>query len=198
MPQSLQKKSGTIGGFSASSCFAVNISGVGLAASPANSCDPSYGLMSKLVPPGGTVEIETSFGQSRAIELYYIVSDQGCGSVPTNGLGETYGSNNIFRVSKVEGIDFNQPEVVVEMKIEWPSTSNSLETLLNTPVSCRVGGPTIDLMAVRQARVVLGAKRALSTSGDSMMNIRVLEQKIDMNSPSNWSGRILPVRLGEE
>ena len=197
MPSHVQQKSG-MNSFASNACFAVSIKGSGLTSVASNTCDPEYGLFAGLASPGASIELETSYGLDRSIEIYYVISDNGCNSFnPTLGLGETYGSNKVHRISRTTGVNFDQPEVVVEVQIDWPSTSNSFASLFSPPDSCKKGDDPINLMAIKQARVVQGAGRGFTQSG-SQVQVRILDQKLDMRSPDNWSGRILPNRLGDE
>lgn len=195
--QSLQK-AGVIQSFDANACFAINITGDNINATSAGSCDQSYGLFAGLAPAGGTVEIETQFGDNRTIDIYYVISESGCNSFdPKEGLAQVFGSNRVHRIGQKTGVDFDQPEVIVNMQIEWPDLANSFSALFNPPTSCEKADNPVNPMAVKSARVVQGAGRGVTANG-SRVQVRILDQKLDMQSPSNWSGRILPNRLGDE
>lgn len=189
---------GDLSSLSGTACFAINISGSGLPSQPANTCDPAYGQMTKLIAPGQSVEIETEQGSNRKLEMLYVISDIPCeqydGSQP---LGERFGSNRVFRLGYKEGLNFDKDEVVVNLEIEYPAPSNSFKNLYSFSASCDKAGDSINIMARKQARVVLGASRGM-TSGGQLMHVRVLDQKIDITKPSDFAGKIMPNRLGEE
>jgi hypothetical protein len=198
MPDNLEQKAGELGSFSTKACFAVNIIAEDLPKSQGNSCDSSYGTFAGLIPSGGSVDLETKQGSNRTIELYYVLSENGC--VPFNisqGLGLTFGANKVFKIAKKTGVNFNQAQVTVQLNIDWPSSSNSLATLMQAPSSCNKTETAINSMHVKQASLVLGAARGTTANG-SHIQVKVRNQKLDMKAPNNWSGRILPNRLGEE
>lgn len=197
LPASMKSQS-QVGAFGSSACFAVNISASDINAVSGGACEgTSYGLFGGLVPVGNSIELEAQYGSARTIEIYYVISENGCHSFdPSLGLGQTYGANKVHRIAQVTGIDFNQAEVVVEMPIDWPAANNTLKSLHGLPASCDRGDTPVNLMALKQARVVQGSYR--ETNANHSVQIRILDQKLDMNSPSNFSGRILPVRLGED
>ncbi len=198
MPEATMQKSGLIQGFSASGCFAVNITGEGINNSSPSRCDGQFGLFAGLVPAGGTIELQTSFGKNRTIDLFYVVSEQGCTSININqGLAQVFGSNKVHRISRTQGVNFDQPEVVVEVQIDWPDRANSLAQLLSLPETCLRGEDPLDPMAMKQARLVQGSAHGVTQDG-SQVHIRILDQRLNMTNPNNWSGRLQPVRLGEE
>lgn len=190
--------------FSGSACFAVSISGDGLPSASPGDCDSTYGEFGGLAPLGQSIEIETTFGSNRTIDIYYVNSNNGCQAFdPEQGLGQTYGSDKVWLISSISGIDFDRPEVVVEAPIEFPKASNSLATLMQSPTSCLSAPDTINPMNITQARAVQGSTSLLpngvgTTQNGSRMRVRVYDQKLDMQNPNNFSGRIVPVRLGEE
>jgi hypothetical protein len=185
-------------------CFAVSISGQGLESTPASSCDQSYGLFAGLTPLGGTIEIETMPGSARTIDVFYVISDIGCQPVnPTQGLGQVYGADRVFKIGTVAGVQFTANMPPVDILIEYPRSSNSLATLVNAPASCLKGPNPISLAQVKQARVVQGSSSTLpggvaTTPDGSQMRVRVYDQKIDLNFPNTFTGRLVPVRLGDE
>lgn len=189
---------GGLGALSGSACYAVHIKASDISGKPASSCDPEYGQLSPLVPPGGLIDIETVRGVDRKIEVLYVISDKPCDQYTGDkGLGEEFGSNRVFVIGEKDNVAFDQSEVKVSIQIEYPSASNSFATLASTPTTCDKAGAPINVMARKQARVVLGAQRAL-TSGGQLMHVRVLDQKIEIKNPSDFAGKILPNRLGDE
>lgn len=181
-------------------CFAVNIYGDGISTQTPSSCDGQYGLFSDLVPvKGGEIELFAPFGKGRTIEIYYVISSNGCQKFSSQAdPGQLYGSNNVFRISQKAGINFDQPEVVVKMPIEYPRSSNSLSTLLSLPTSCEKNNSPVNAVAqINKVRLVPGAVHGVTDAGNKM-SVRVYDQKLNMKSPTNFSGRIKPVRLGED
>ena len=186
------------GAFAGTACFAVNITASDIPSVSPGVCDASYGVFGGLIPAGGEIELEAKFGNSRTIDIYYVISNNGCNQFdPALGLGHTYGSNKVFRISRTEGVDFNKPEVIVEAQIEWPRASNSFKNLLSSPASCDKGDDPLNLMAIKQARLIMGSYRGTTNTG-SKVHVRVLDKKIDLSNYNNWSKKIRPVRLGVE
>ncbi|MCB0379337.1 MAG: hypothetical protein KDD33_12660 [Bdellovibrionales bacterium] len=198
MPENLHKAS-DVQSMGINSCFAISILGEP-ETTAATSCDPQFGLFKGLVKAGEQVEINVSQGSGRTIELYYVASSDGCREFsPSEGLAKTYGSNNVYRIAKKVGLDFNQPEIYVDIVAQIPHRSNSV-AVLDAPSggdSCKIGADPIDYLANSQARIVLGAGQG-STPNGSKMRVRILDQQIKIENPNNWSGRIVPHRLGEE
>ncbi len=187
-----------VGAFSGTACFAVSISAGDIPTASPGSCDQAYGIVAGLSPLGQAVEMEAPFGKNRTIEIFYVISDQGCNAFDSsNGLGEVYGSNRVYRISRTTGIDFNQPVVTVNAVIEYPSTSNSMATLFSLPESCKQDPSPINVASIKQARVVQGSAHGVTELG-SKMSVRIYDQKLNMKSPTDFSGRLTPVRLGEE
>jgi len=192
-------------------CFAVSITASDITPVEAGSCDEPYGIFGGLVPLGGTIELEAKFGNARTIDIYYVISDTGCTEFdPSQGLGQVFGSNKVWRIGRKENVDFNKPEVTVPIQIEYPANSNSLATIVNAPGNCINTPPIANLVFPAEARVVQGSTAVPesgsplvqpgfgTTQNGSQMKVRVYDQNINMQSPTNFSGRILPVRLGEE
>lgn len=185
--------------FGGQGCFAVNIKGDKIEETKPSTCDAGFGIFGGLVPLGGGIELEAPYGKNRTIEIYYVVSETGCEDFsPSQGMGKTFGANNVYRISQVQNVNFDKPEVRVEMQIDYPSEQNMLRTLLSLNSSCDRALSNINLMAVKQARAVLGAARALTDDSQAMMHVRVVDQAIQVKEPKDFNGKISPVRLGAE
>ncbi len=183
---------------SLAACFAVSIRGENLAKVRPGSCDGEYGLFAGLSPLGGTLQMEVPYGSNRTIDIYYILSNSGCQNFDvTRGLGQTFGSDRVHLISRTPNIDMNQSEVTVEVDIDWPSEVNTLAQSLSAPSTCNKGAPGIDLMAVKQARLVQGAASG-STQNGSLVHIKIVDQNLNIKAADGWSEVILPARLGEE
>ncbi len=141
--------------------------------------------------------MELERGRGYSIDLYYVVSENGCTKIAaTDGLGKTFGSNKVYRVAHQTGLDFNSTQVTVELHIQWPNQSNTLATLHSLPLSCKKGEDPMDKMALREAGLVMGAAHG-TTTGNHFMRVRIKDQSLDPEI-ENWSGRILPARLGDD
>lgn len=187
------------GSLSGTTCYAVSITGEGMGSTAASQCDASYGTEKSfvgLVPPNSTVELEATQGNARQIDLYLVMLETGsCDAfAPENGLGQTFGSNNIYRVGSATK-DFNGPEVTVEIQLAFPSNTNRLSQIISAPASCTQGDTTMPI-AKLPARPVLGAVLT-STSDGSTMRVRVVDQQIELDHSIN-SIKIQPARLGED
>lgn len=186
------------GSFTGNACFAVNITASDITKASPGNCDTQYGVFGGLIQAGEAIELETKFGSSRTIDIYLVISDNPCGPFdPNRGIGKVFGSNNVFRIGHKEGVNFDKPEVTVEMPIELPNQANSFKNILGSPASCEIGGG-LNLSSIKQARIVVGNYRGTTNAG-SKVQVRVLDKKIDLKNPNNFSGTyIKPVRLGVE
>lgn len=197
MPKNISKQNQSLAS-SQVGCFAVSIQGEGITPIKPSSCDAEYGIFAGLVAAGGSVELSATYGQQRTIDIYYVVSDQGCRTLESGeGLGQLFGSNNVHRISRLSNINFDKPEVKLEAVIEWPTRANSLAQILSAAASCIKGDDPLDPMKVTQATAVLGSAYGTTTDG-SLMQVKVKDHRIPTTQPKNWSGKISPVRLGEE
>lgn len=195
MPDHLEKSSG-VSAFTSKACFAVNISHEKISSQQAGECDPKYGKFAGLIAPGGTLELEMDRGNGYSIDLYYVVSNQGCPKLDSSqGLGKLFGSNNVYRVAHQEALDFNQSQVTVELHLSWPNPSNSLANLHSLPASCKKDSTPISKMALREAGLVMGAGHGL-TSGNQFIRVRIKDQNLETQS-SGWGTKVLPARLGD-
>lgn len=175
LPQSFQK--GNLS-FNDSACYAVNITGPDIETVSPGSCDASYGTFAGLRPLGTTIELEASYGVDRVIEIYYVISSNGClGFDPSNGLGATFGGNKVFRIGQVSGIAFDQPEVVVDIPVSYANVNNNLRSLLNLPASCDNGTDPIFNVNRNLVRVINGKMKDVS-SGGTKVEIRLLDKSL--------------------
>ena len=198
MPESLETKSSEVTSFSKKACFAINISGVNIPEIQPGACDKSYGRFAGLVSPGQSIEIEVNRGENRAISLYYIVSDEVCQEFNSQeGLGKTFGTNNVYRVGFIEKINFDQSIIKIALPIQWPNQKNTLQNLFAFPESCKRGSDIINKMTVAEAGVVLGAYQELLPS-QTFINVRIKENSMETIDSQAWETQILPARLGVE
>ena len=178
-------------------CYAVSITAPDMESISPGECDASYGTGTSfrgLVAPNSEIELEATMGSQRQIDLYYVLSDTNCLDIDSSvGLGQTYGSNKVYKVGEVTA-DFDQLEVTVPIQLQYPSNSNRLSTLINSPASCNqdiTGQPVV----IRQARSVQGSVVGTTANG-STMSVRVLDHKIGVNTTAG-EAKIHPVRLGD-
>ena len=176
---------------SGTSCFAVNIKADDLLSSDKSICDPSYGDYAGLAPAGSEIEIETSSGKGRVIELFFIQSDSGCTSNFdfSKGLGKTFGSNRVHRIGKVEGIDLAPGDQKVEIEIQWSDKDNSLTALYDFPKTCEKNNRP------RNSQVHLVQGSIHGASPEVQYHIRVRDQKIKRQNNS-WDTTLKPPHLG--
>ena len=197
MPKNIQKSS-QVSAFSSKACFAVNISGDKIPSTEPGDCDPQYGEFAGLVAGGESIELQVSRGKNRTIDLFYIVSEDGCSDFDvTEGLAKTFGSNKVYRIAHHEGIDFNKSVVKVELRVQFPSPSNTLSALHSTPDSCKIGDDPVNKMALREAGIAIGAAHGF-TENNTFVNIRIKKQSLNINEHSGWKPRLLPARLGDK
>lgn len=176
---------------SGTSCFAVNIKADNLMSSKESLCDPSYGDYAGLAPAGSEIEIQTSSGKGRIIELFFVQSDQGCQANFdfSKGLGKTFGTNRVHRIGRVEGIDLAPGDQKVEIEIQWPKEENSLAGLFNFPETCKKD----DRPRNSQISIVQGSIHGASP--EVQYHIRVRDQKIK-NINNGWGPSLKSPRLG--
>lgn len=184
---------------SQAACFAVSLRGEKIPERAAGSCDMSYGQFAGLAPIGGQLSLEAEYGSNRTLDIYYIYSENGCQNINiASGLGVPFGTDRVHLISRTQGLEINQPEMNLEVEIQWPSTQNSFATLLpQAPSSCRKGPLTINAMAIRPGRMVQGAAFGQTANG-SQIFVRVIDQNLNIKSANDWTDLVLPVRLGEE
>ncbi len=182
--------------FSGSSCFAVNVKSENLLNFPKTECDPEYGDFAGLAPAGSQIELETSAGKDRTIEIFFIHSENGCQQnfSPQMGLAKTFGSDRVYRIAQKKGVTLNPGSQTIEIEIQWPEQNNSLSQLLTLPQSCEKGEFPVDKMKIRQARMVQGEYRGTTNLGNQV-HIRVHDKKLQQPS-NNWGPRIQSLRLG--
>ncbi len=176
---------------SGTSCFAVNIKADDLISSSKTICDPSYGDYAGLAPAGSEIEIETSSGKARVIELFFVQSDSGC---KTNfdfskGLGKTFGTNKVHRIGRIEGIDLAPGDQEVEIEIQWPSENNSLAQIFGFPDTCKKDDRP------RNSQINLVQSSIHGVSPEVQYHIRVRDQKIKYQN-QGWQPSLKSPRLG--
>ena len=194
MPSAFEKGS-SVGALSQSSCFAISVRGENLPEVAASDCDPSYGEFRGLVKAGETVEMELNQGKDRTIDIFYVSVANGCSEFdPSLGLGATFGSNKVFRVSHHEGIDMSQAEVQVVVEVDFPKVSNSLGQLFSSSNFCEVQAPILAVVAP-PGRSLVGSRREVMSDGRTL-SVRVGAQKTNVQQQSNFSGRVTPYKLG--
>lgn len=178
------------GALSGAACFAVSIVADDIDSVSPGSCDSKYGVFGGLAPLGGAIELKAPRGEARTIEIFYVISDNGCSKFdPTRGLGEVYGSNNVYRVSQIQDVDFDKPEVYVEAPIQYPTSANAIKALLTTPASCDISTPIISIANKKQASPVIGEYRGTTDLG-SPVHVRVVDKQ------NFGSSKMKPIRLG--
>ncbi|MCJ8278286.1 MAG: hypothetical protein HRT44_03800 [Bdellovibrionales bacterium] len=198
MPEGLEKAAAeSIGVLSANACFAVSIYADDIRPIKPGECDGAYGEFAGLVWSGQQIEMQLGRGNNRTIEIFYIVSENGCAEFdPNEGLGKVFGSNRVYRISSHSGVDFDKTEMTVEVKVQWPSNANKISTLFSTPSSCSIDDAPVMKMARRDAGVVLGAAAGRTSDNNSFMRVRVKDRGLSSLSQTQWGNRLIPVRIG--
>lgn len=204
LPKSSYRKTGTIAGFPADSCFAINIIGDKIDAKTPGSCDASYGVFAGLIPNGGEIELTAPYGKNRTIEIFYVQIPGGCGTFKAeSGLGQTYGSNLVHRIAHSTGHNFDKPVVEAVVNFEYPNGSNTIGTLLKLPSTCEIAAAPpppppspIPAVPVSTAGLALGSANGATANGSKVF-VRIVNQNLDLNNTTGSSAHVRPVRLGE-
>lgn len=179
IPQTFQKSEFNT---SAIRCFAVNVTGTGIAAEK-NACSPAVGAKAGFTS-GGTVELEVERGEGRRIELYMMeVSDDGTCPV-WDAAFQANGKVQFGRVYRVadKTVSVNQEVVAVELTVQIPA---STQTLLAEQTACPKGN--------MQAKVlrngdILNAANAPFSPDLSSLNVAGVTKADESTTSSSGNG----------
>tara|TARA_B100001248_G_C27398388_1_gene467577 strand:+ start:4312 stop:5010 length:699 start_codon:yes stop_codon:yes gene_type:complete len=116
-------------------CFGVNITAPDLISAPANTCSPEQGLFQGYVPAGGNIEILAPRGAARDIKVYLHLQPLGTGCRASAGLnnGEL---NEVYLIGQANGINFDAPEITVEINASFPGLANHVASSIGAPPTC--------------------------------------------------------------
>lgn len=143
-------------------CFAVNVKGPGIVATPAKTCNIERGQFAGTVGAGGTLTVTVDSGENREFELYAYIRNSVSEVCPKPSEGKwAWSLNKIYFLGKVEGVKIVPPETLVEIPFTLPDASQNIIVQNSWPLSClSEQTPSVS----RIGRVVVGGT-ILGTAG---------------------------------
>jgi hypothetical protein len=152
-------------------CYLVNVTASDLA-TKSKACYPNSGVSTPFTPPLGEVVLEVKRGDSRRIELfgYLLKSNETCASI--GGSFHDVDANRIYAMGVVNNVQFDKPEVHVELTATFPGLNRPYPTALGL-ANC--GAPPVGggAPAVSQGGRLKGVRYtvdgAVSSGSDSVI-----------------------------
>lgn len=138
-------------------CFAVNIKGPAVTATPASTCDIERGLFSGSVGAGATLIVDVPEGSNFTFELYGILRGSTTEACPT-GLTTTWGASidKVYFLGKTTGVTITPPSSEVAITAVLPDQTQSLVAQNSLPATCKPGSsPASSFGRVQTAAAVM-------------------------------------------
>lgn len=150
-------------------CYAVNITAGDIPAVTSASCSFPMGLTAGFVEEGQTIQLEVPRGENRKIELYAFLYPTGDNSscpefvktLTPQQMASTY------RVAVTGNVSMVEPEVTVEMQMDFPGVAQNISQQLGLPAGCAT--PQVN----RLNGFTVSSSKATATGGAIVMHGRV-------------------------
>lgn len=123
--KSIDKKAMGILSVTPLECFAISMSGPGIATN-SRACGPQTGIVSGFVPSGGTMSMVVPVGNNRTVSVFMYLAPPGVSTCP-DWNSEFEGKkglpfNNTYKLKEVSGITLAKPEETITVDIGSPAS----------------------------------------------------------------------------